>query len=29
MVTDPHGAAFAVMKPSEQTLAQAREQGLL
>lgn len=28
MVTDPHGAAFAVMKPSEQTLAQAREQGL-
>jgi predicted enzyme related to lactoylglutathione lyase len=29
MVTDPHGAAFAVMQPSEQTLAQAREQGLI
>jgi predicted enzyme related to lactoylglutathione lyase len=28
MVADPWGAAFAVMRPSEQTLAQAREQGL-
>jgi predicted enzyme related to lactoylglutathione lyase len=28
MVADPDGAAFAVMKPSEQTLARAREQGL-
>jgi predicted enzyme related to lactoylglutathione lyase len=27
MVTDPQGAAFAVMQPSEQTLARAREQG--
>ncbi len=27
MVTDDQGAAFAVMKPSEQTLEQAREQG--
>lgn len=29
MVADPWGAAFAVMQPSEQTLAQAREQGLV
>jgi predicted enzyme related to lactoylglutathione lyase len=28
MVTDPWGAAFAVMQPSEQTLARAKEQGL-
>lgn len=28
MVADPWGAAFAVMQPSEQTLARAREQGL-
>jgi len=27
MVTDPDGAAFAVMQPSEQTLARAKEQG--
>ncbi len=27
MVADPFGAGFAVMRPSEQTLAQAREQG--
>lgn len=27
MVTDPQGAAFAVMQPSEQTLARAKEQG--
>lgn len=29
MVTDPWGAAFAVMKPSEQTIARAKEQGLV
>lgn len=29
MVTDPYGAAFAVMQPSEQTLNQAREQDLI
>jgi uncharacterized protein len=29
MVTDPHGAAFAVMQPSEQTIARAKEQGLV
>jgi predicted enzyme related to lactoylglutathione lyase len=29
MVTDPHGAAFAVMQPSEQTLARAKQQGLV
>lgn len=28
MVTDPFGAAFAVMKPSEQTIALAKEQGV-
>jgi predicted enzyme related to lactoylglutathione lyase len=28
MVTDPYGAAFAVMKPSEQTLQRAEAQGL-
>jgi predicted enzyme related to lactoylglutathione lyase len=28
MVADPAGAAFAVMKPSEQTIARAKEQGL-
>jgi uncharacterized protein len=28
MVTDPWGAAFAVMQPSEQTVARAREMGL-
>jgi predicted enzyme related to lactoylglutathione lyase len=27
MVTDPQGAAFAVMQPSEQTIARAEEQG--
>ncbi|HET7507163.1 MAG TPA: VOC family protein [Solirubrobacterales bacterium] len=27
MVTDPQGAAFSVMQPSEQTLARAEEQG--
>jgi predicted enzyme related to lactoylglutathione lyase len=29
MVTDPWGAAFAVMKPSAQTIARAKEQGAL
>ncbi|HKO38259.1 MAG TPA: VOC family protein [Solirubrobacterales bacterium] len=29
MVADPYGAGFAVMQPSEQTLARAREQGLI
>jgi uncharacterized protein len=28
MVTDPQGAAFAVMQPSEQTLERARKEGL-
>jgi predicted enzyme related to lactoylglutathione lyase len=28
MVADPWGAGFAVMKPSEQTIARAKEQGL-
>ena len=28
MVTDPHGAAFAVMQPSEATLERAAEEGL-
>jgi uncharacterized protein len=29
MATDPHGAAFAVMQPSEQALARAGEEGLV
>jgi uncharacterized protein len=29
MVTDPHGAAFAVMQPSEATLERAAEEGLV
>ncbi|HEV2727290.1 MAG TPA: hypothetical protein VGV34_03295, partial [Solirubrobacterales bacterium] len=29
MVADPYGAGFAVMKPSEATIARAEEEGLV